>query len=92
MQVLAGKGLQARQEPLVDTFAGVLSHRWQLKSAYAVVAGQEPEYTLYTDRSKTCCDYIWFSSENLNANTALQVQSPRLQCMSGIYTPVVSGE
>ena len=78
MQVLVGKGMQANQEPLVDIFADVLSHRWQLKSAYTTVAGHEPKYTVYTDQAKACRDYIWFSSENLNANTALQVRGRRV--------------
>lgn len=78
-QVLAGKGMQANQEALVDLFTDVLFHRWQLKSAYAVAAGREPEFTVYTDQAHTCRDYIWFSSENLNANTALEVRGPRVQ-------------
>ena len=34
---------------------------------------QEPEYTVYTDRVSTCSDYVWYTGENLNANSALHV-------------------
>ncbi len=43
---------------------------------------QEPPFTIYTDKTKACQDYVWYSSENLNANTALQV------CPGGVSTPV----
>ncbi len=39
-QVLFGKGLQADTKPLVDIFADVLSHKFELRSAYATVVGQ----------------------------------------------------
>lgn len=67
--------MKAESKTLVDLFADVLSHRWQLKSAYATVA-HEPKYTIYTDQVKSCRDYIWYSSENLNANTVLEVSIP----------------
>ncbi len=40
VQVLFGKGLQADTKPLVDIFADVLSHKFELRSAYATVVGQ----------------------------------------------------
>jgi len=43
---------------------------------------QEPPFTIYTDKTKACQDYVWYSSENLNANTALQV------CPGGVSIPV----
>ena len=39
---------------------------------------QEPPFTIYTDKTKACHDYVWYSSENLNANTALQVRPDRV--------------
>jgi hypothetical protein len=38
--VLFGKGLQSDTKPLVDIFAAVLSHKFELRSAYASVVGQ----------------------------------------------------
>lgn len=28
---------------------------------------------MYTDRVSTCSDYVWYTGENLNANSALHV-------------------
>ena len=39
-QVLFGKGLQADTKPLVHIFADVLSHKFEMRSAYATVVGQ----------------------------------------------------
>lgn len=35
---------------------------------------QEPDYTVYTDRTRSCSDYVWYTGENLNANSALHVR------------------
>ena len=45
-QVLFGKGLQSDTKPLVDIFADVLSHKFELRSAYASVVGQVKAYKL----------------------------------------------
>ena len=42
-------------------------------------AAQEPPFTIYTDKTKACRDYVWYSSENLNGNTALQVRQAHAQ-------------
>ena len=47
---------------------------------------QEPPYTIYTDKAEACRDYVWYSSENLNANTALQVHVVQVSC-SHISSP-----
>ena len=43
---------------------------------------QEPPFTIYTDKTKACRDYVWYSSENLNANTALQVRGVLAQVLA----------
>ena len=53
---------------------------------------QEPPFTIYTDKTKACHDYVWYSSENLNANTALQVRrtQPRSAADSEHITQLMS--
>lgn len=47
---------------------------------------QEPEFTVYTDRTKSCRDYVWYTGENLNANSALNV-STRLAHLRSMQIP-----
>ena len=35
---------------------------------------QEPDYTVFTDRVRSCEDYVWYTGDNLNANSALHVR------------------
>lgn len=73
-QVMSGKGMSARTQPLIDWFRGAYTHNWgSLKSAYDTVIGHEPQHTVFSDQKRACTDYVWFSGDNLNANTALQV-------------------
>ena len=44
--MLFGKGLQSDTKPLVDIFADTLSHKFEMRSAYASVVGQVNRYTL----------------------------------------------
>jgi CCR4-NOT transcription complex subunit 6 len=72
--ISAGKGMSAQAQPILAWFSSSFEHKWgALKSAYAAVIGKEPEYTVYTDRVSTCSDYVWYTGENLNANSALHV-------------------
>lgn len=75
-QVSVGTGRSSHSQPLVDWFRGSFTHNWSsLKSAYATVVGQEPANTVFSDQGKACRDYVWFTGDNLNANSALQAPS-----------------
>lgn len=73
-QIIAGKGGAAQAKTLQQWFPNSFQHKWAgLKSAYATVVGKEPPFTIYTDRVRACHDYVWYTGENLNANSALEV-------------------
>lgn len=38
------------------------------------VVGSEPPYTIFTDQVKGVRDYVWYTGDNLNANSALHVR------------------
>lgn len=57
-----------------------------LKWTKPVLLLQEPEFTVYTDRTKSCRDYVWYTGDNLNANSALNV-SIRLAHVRSMQMP-----
>jgi hypothetical protein len=48
---------------------------------------------VYTDRVSTCSDYVWYTGENLNANSALHVGYSVLHlcCATHQSAPAVTG-
>ena len=40
------------------------------------MVGAEPPYTVFTDQARGVRDYVWYTGDNLNANSALHVRVP----------------
>ncbi len=38
------------------------------------MVGAEPAYTIFTDQARGVRDYVWYTGDNLNANSALHVR------------------
>lgn len=46
-----------------------------MAAAVAQVVGAEPPYTIFTDQARRVRDYVWYTGDNLNANSALHVRA-----------------